>query len=402
MKHLNEYQSFISEKLILEQLLLESNVVYSNKFKKALTKMPENAIAKKLLEIENQDLDIVSNFFDIKIDNDNVLTFTPDRIAQQILNDEKEFVSYSGRRGGWLTNNIRTNGAIFARLGFEPQTEEVYAPRYGEQGEVISKITSEKTGKTWCYVKFTNGEGVYNVEKLRTIQQDLKKIVFTRNRQEVRIGRAIRVLLTAYKIPVIAADIETFVNEFRAVLAIMNDVFLRFEIVEGDDLGFWYHRRNYEHPHRGNLGSSCQAVGRLDWLEIYIKNPQTVKLLILKSENSDDKICGRALLWKLDDGRTLMDTIYVNKDSDMNVFREYANAKNIVQINWNDTFTAHISPGRLDKYPSIDNMNNLNYETGEISNKPFPGSQYVQWSQDDDEEWEDDYDHNHDDDDDDY
>lgn len=402
MRHLNEYQDFILEKLILEQLILESNVIYSDKFKKSLTKMPENEIAKKLLEIENKDLDIVSNFFDIKIDNENILTFTPDRIAQQILNDDKEFVTYIGRRGGWLTNNTKTNGAIFARLGFEPKTEEVYAPNNTDAGEVISKITSEKTNKTWCYIKFPNGEGVYNLEKLRPIQQDLKKVVFSRNRQEIRIGRAIRVLLTAYKIPITDSHIETFVNEFRSVLAIMNNIFSRFEIVEGDELGFWYHRRNYEYEHRGNLGSSCQAVGRLDWLEIYIKNPQTVKLLILKSESSDDKICGRALLWKLDDGRTLMDTIYVNKDSDANVFREYATAKEIVQMNWNDRFTAHINPGRFDKYPSIDNMNNLNYETGEISNKNFTGSSYVEWSQEDGDEEEDDYGHDDDYDNDDY
>jgi len=36
MKHLNKYGNFIVEKLILEQLLLESVVVYSNKFKKII------------------------------------------------------------------------------------------------------------------------------------------------------------------------------------------------------------------------------------------------------------------------------------------------------------------------------------------------------------------------------
>jgi hypothetical protein len=391
MRSLNKYEDFIIEKLILEQLLLESNVIYSSKFKKALTKLPDNEIAQKLLEIENKDLEVVSNFFDIKIDNDNILTFTPDRVAQEILGDTREFVKYQGRRGGWLTNNIRTNGAIFARLGFTPTTEEVFQPNNNDAGEIISRVTSENTGKTWCYVKFPTGEGVYNIEKLRPIVEDKQKIVFTRSRQEIRIGRAIRVLLQTYNYPVTDAKIETFVNEFRAVLSIMNDVFSRFEIVEGDDLGFWYNRRNYEFPHNGTLGGSCQAVGNLNWLEIYIKNPQTVKLLMLKSENFDNKIIGRALLWTLDDGRQVMDTIYTSKDSDRNVFIEYGNAKGYLQMNYTDTFVAHINPGEFDQYPSVDNMNNWDPKTGKISNRYFTGSTGIIWSEnDDDEEWQDD------------
>ena len=388
MKHLNKYGNFIVEKLILEQLLLESNVIYSGKFKKVLLKMPDNEIAQKLIEIENKDLEVVSNFFDIKVDNDTILTFTPDRVAQQILNDEKEYVLYQGRRGGWLTNDVVKNGAIFARLGFTPQTEEVFHPNNTDPGEVVSRITSDKTGKTWCYVKFPTGEGVYNSEKLRAHVIDKPALVFKRSRQEIRLGRAIRLLLTAYSVPVTDAQIELFVNDYRAAFSIANNVFSRFEIVEGAQLLYWYHRSRYEFPHQGMLGSSCQAVGREDWLQIYIDNPQTVKLLILKSENTDEKIIGRALLWTLDDGRILMDQIYTSKDSDTRVFREYADAKGYVQINYRETFTAHLNPKPegFGAYPSVDNMRQWNRESGQISNKNFPGSREIIWSQGDDDE----------------
>ena len=396
MKHLNKYGNFIVEKLILEQLLLESVVVYSNKFKKVLSEMPDNEIAKKLLEIEKEkeDLEVVSNFFDIKIDSDAWLMFTPDRVAQQILNDEKEYVLYQGRRGGWLTNDVVKNGAIFARLGFEPKTEEVFHPNNTDPGEVVSRITSEKTGKTWCYVKFPTGEGVYNSEKLRAHVVDKPSLVFKRSRQEIRLGRAIRLLLAAYNVkastpfPIVDAQVELFVNDYRAAFAIANNVFSRFEIVEGEQLLYWYHRDRYEFRHQGMLGSSCQAVGRRDWLQIYIDNPQTVKLLILKSENTDAKIVGRALLWTLDDGRTLMDQIYTSRDSDNRVFREYAAGKGYVEVNYNNTFTAHLNPKPegFDAYPSVDNMRHWNRETGQISNKNFPGSREIIWSQGDDDE----------------
>jgi hypothetical protein len=399
MKHLNKYDNFIVEKLILEQLLLESNIVYSNKFKKVLSKMSDNEIAQKLLEIENKDLEVVSNFFDIKIDDDTILTFTPDRVAQQILTDEKEYVIYQGRRGGWLTNNVETNGAIFARLGFTPKTEEVFQPNNTDTGEVISKVTSKKSGKTWCYVKFPSGEGVYNQDKLRVQVVDKPNLVFKRSRQEIRLGRGARLLLRAYGIPVTDSQIEGFVNDYRAAFSIINDVFSRFEVVEGEQLLYWYNRDRYEFPHMGMLGGSCQSVGRRDWLQIYIDNPQTVNLLILKSENTDEKIVGRALLWKLDDGRTMMDQIYTSKDSDVRVFREYAAAKGYVEVNYGTTFTAHIKPEEFDKYPSVDNMRQWNPATGQISNKTFRGSKEIIWSdeEDDDEDFFDDDDYDDDD-----
>jgi len=383
---------------ILDRLLLESDVIYSDRFKRVLDKMGENKFAKDLLEIENKDLNTNANFIDIKKDNDSVLTFTPDRIAQEILKSEKEVVIYQGGHGGRLTNNITSNADIFDKLGYVPKEARAYEPKAGEIGEVISKNQSDKTGKVWCYVKFQEGEGVYNQEKLKPGQEELKKIVFNKNRQDIRIGRLIRSLLNLNGITGFSnSDIEKFVNDFKGTLKVINDAFSNFQIVQGDDLGFWYHRDNYLDKHKGSLGTSCQAVGRLDWLEIYIKNPQTVKLLILKSEDDSNKIVGRALLWKLDDGNTLMDRIYTTKDSDVKIFTDFAKDNGWEFIDsegaYEKTFVAHIKPGEFDNYPSVDTMNKWDPKTGKISNRPFPGSDEIYWSEDDeydDDEYDDD------------
>jgi hypothetical protein len=378
---------------ILEKLILESNVIYSSKFRNILSRIKDNRISEELLKIENKDLDIIANFFDVKIDNDNVVTFTPDRVAQQVLSEKKELYRYIGGRGGWLTNNLVTNGTVFGILGFVPKTTEVYRPNNTELGEIVTRYKSEKTGKTWCYVKFQGGEGVYNFEKLQLTEQDTDKIIFTKSRQEIRTGRAVRLLLQANGLTFSDSEIEQFVNSFRSILSVINNVFGRFEIVEGDDLGFWYHRKNYLHPHKGTLGSSCQAVGRLDWLEIYIKNPETVKLLILKSDEDFDKIIGRALLWKLEDGSTLMDYPYTSNDSDYKVFQEYAKTKGWKSVEEDDgEFIAYIKPGTFDKYPSVDNMNNWDSSTGKLSNIYFKGSKPIMWTEHDhDEDEEDDW-----------
>lgn len=388
---------------ILESLLLESEVVYSDKFKKVLNKMPDNEIAKNLISIENKDLDVSSNFIGIKNDDDSVLTFTPDRIAQEVLKSNKEAVSYQGGNGGWLTNNQDANANIFSALGYVPKQKEVYAPKPGEVGEIISKVRSEKSNKLWCYVKFEGGEGVYNFEKLKDAKDQLKKLVFSKSRQEIRIGRLVRSLLTLNNITVTDSEIEKFVNDFKATMKIINDVFSNFEIVKGDDLGFWYHRKNYLDPHKGNLGSSCQAPGRLDWLEIYIKNPETVSLLILKADTDDTKIVGRSLLWKLDDGSVLMDYIYVMNDSDTKIFKDYAKHNEWYCINNEDdydkTYVAHVKPMEFEKYPSVDTMNQWDPKTGKISNRSFPGSRYIQWTEDhnDDDYYEENYDDDYDD-----
>jgi len=372
---------------ILESLLLESNVIYSDKFRRVLEKIPTDPVSKKLMEIENKDLEVIFNYIDVKSDNENVLSFTSDKIAQEILKSDKQVVNYVGGAGK-LTNNLELNKEIFGQLGYVPKAKETYDPTPVEVGEVISKFKSLKTGKVWCYVKFENGEGVFNEEKLKDAKDQLGKLVFAKNRQEIRIGRLVRGLLSANKITGISdSEIEKFVNDFRATLKVMNDVFSNFEIVEGDQLGFWYHRKNYIDPHKGSLGSSCQAPGRLDWLEIYIKNPETVKLVILHSDVKYDKISGRALLWKLDDGTHLMDVIYVSKDSDHKIFSDYAkhNGWHDANTNYTDTFTAHVKPITFDKYPSVDTMCNWNPETGQISNRTFPGSRHIQWSEDDDD-----------------
>jgi hypothetical protein len=77
---------------LLERLLLESNVIYSDKFKKVLTKMTDNTIAKQLLDMENKDLDVLSKF--------EVISVTAENGDQDDAYYKETFLSKSG--GGWI------------------------------------------------------------------------------------------------------------------------------------------------------------------------------------------------------------------------------------------------------------------------------------------------------------
>ena len=319
---IKNYQDFINESL---ELILESDVVFSDNFRKIIKKI-ESPIAKKLIEIENQDLPVRSNYFDIIPAKNDKVSFLDDRRAQDILKTEVNKVRYSGS-GGWL-KHTDANKDIFDKLGYTPSTPTAYEPNTNDVGEVVKETVSETSGNTYCWVKFSDqsgqfrGEGVYNKQRLSPLD-DRQKQIWSRGRQEIAVGRGIRAILATTGEKFLDKDIEQFVNLYKAQIDKFNDKFQYFEVVTGRDIAHWYHNRNY-YEKSGQLGNSCMASAPEEWLEIYTENPNQVALVIYKSQDDTDKIIGRALLWTLDDGKKFMDRIYTNKDSDIQLFRDYA------------------------------------------------------------------------------
>ena len=376
---IKRYFEFINESI---GLILESDVVYSKMFRSALTKI-ENPISKILLDVENKDLPVTSNYFDIAKGKNDHLSIISDRKAKEILGDTKEIVRFIGSGGGWLKHSD-ANKSIFQQLGYEPEGD-AYQPNSSEAGEVISKMTSQTSGKVWCYVKFPEGKGVYNLEKLRVIDEKLKD-VWLKNRQEVRIGRAIRALLTIAGESVLDKDLEVFVNQWKATVDKINDRFQYFDVVNGQDIGHWYNYLNYR-ERNGSLGSSCMSNVDQNYFDIYMTNTDVCQLLILKSEEDDSKIVGRALLWTLSDGKKFVDRIYTIQDSDVQLFREYSkeqdwyykqhnNSSNLARVITKEgdmidlgNMVVIINKGLYEAYPYLDTLKYFNSKKGTLSNQ---------------------------------
>ncbi len=330
---IKRYLDFINESL--DFLLLESNVIFSDKFRRALTKI-ESPIAQKLLDIENKDLNTQSNYFDVQLSKNDTLSFTPDRKAQEILGDTKELYRFVGSGGGWLRHS-EANRVLFDKLGytFEEGTEP-YKPNSRDIGEVLGKVTSEESGKVYFWIKWKGGmgtsqegvdlgQGVYNQDKLTLIDSSeaLLRQVWSKNRQEIKVGRAVRALINLTGEKFLDKDYEQFVNMFKSTIDKLNDKFSFFEVVSGSDIHYWYDNRKY-FERKGTLGSSCMAGADESWLEIYTENPDQCQLVIFKSQDDENKIVGRALLWTLTDGKKFMDRIYTINDSDVNLFKDFA------------------------------------------------------------------------------
>ena len=110
---IKKYSDFIKENL---EFILESNVVFSDNFRKAMTKI-DHPMAKAILGVENNDITVQANYLDIEFSKNDTITFTPDRKAQKILGDTKEVVRFTGSGGGWLKHKESNNG-LFEKLGY--------------------------------------------------------------------------------------------------------------------------------------------------------------------------------------------------------------------------------------------------------------------------------------------
>ena len=121
-----------------------------------------------------------------------------------------------------------------------------------------------------------------------------------------------------------AQHLEEFVNAYKAARQPGE-----FEMVDGIDIGYWYYELNYE-SQNASLGDSCMKGEECEnFFNFYAKNSDKVSMLIMKSRYDDEKIIGRALVWKLTkpEGRTFMDRIYVNYEHDYENFKNYARNK---------------------------------------------------------------------------
>ena len=127
-------------------------------------------------------------------------------------------------------------------------------------------------------------------------------------------------------------DIESFTNEVKLQRTKNDNVFDRFKILKGEDIVTYYNSDKYDSRSfsGSNLGKSCMRSDSCgEFIEFYAKN-EGANLVVLMSDEEEDKILGRAVLWDieyLDDkkvDRKFLDRIYYVYDSDLLLFKEFA------------------------------------------------------------------------------
>ena len=326
-----KYEDYISEKAVYK-LLLESKVIYSKKFINLLNKMKANKLATQLLNLYSKDVDgVTQNYIDIT-DLKDAVSFTPNRKVQELTKDKPEtwVITSSGR---YLTTSDR-NDKLFEALGYDKAKYDCWAPDTDAVGLILAETVSRTSGKIYVMFKEYEGEriGVVNKEAMEPTESEDQRIWST-SRNNIKIGRLVRAILTSSKISFTDSEIEQFTNTYKATYDFAKDALKQFDIIQGNKIAYWYDEENYVGG-GGSLNNSCMASVGSDYFDIYTENPQ-VSLVILYGEGGDIKddkytdtlIKGRAILWdaKLD-GQPIkfMDRIYTTHDADVELFKQYA------------------------------------------------------------------------------
>jgi len=392
-----KYGDYISEKVVYE-LLLESKVVYSKKFINLLNKMKANKLATQLLSLYSKDVDgVTQNYIDIT-DLKDAVSFTPDRKVQELTKDKPEtwVITESGK---YLTKSDR-NDKIFEALGYDKVKYDCWAPSTGEIGLILAETVSRTSGKIYVMFKELEGEriGVINKAAMEPKEAEDQRIWST-SRNNIKIGRLVRAILNAAKIPVTDPEIEQFTNQYKATYDFAKDALKQFDIVKGDKIAYWYDEENYVDG-GGSLNNSCMASVGSDYFDIYTQNSQ-VSLVILYGDGgsitndkyTDNLIKGRAILWDAYlDGISVkfMDRIYTTQDADVELFKQFAEKngwwfKKRQSMEPSEDFTDGNSVRRgtievkldsadFEYYPYCDTMCYIDSSTGMVSNQYWDDS----------------------------
>ena len=227
----------------------------------------------------------------------------------------------------------------------------------------LNRMREEDTDKEqsldhWIRVKWANSKGSLDFRGWKE------------QRTEMSIGRfATRALSGAKKIiSISSSDIEKFVNEYKSRVKFLNDIDSKFELVSGEDIRKWYLESSYQMS-KGTLSNSCMRYSKCQkYLDIYVKNTEVCQLLVLHGMDND-KITGRALVWKTTSRGTYMDRPYTNLDSDISVFKSYArkngwlthgDVRNLLEVKLNGIEEEY--------YPYMDTFALFNYKKFILSN----------------------------------
>lgn len=342
-----KYDEYILENKLVE-LLLEAKVTFRRDFWTLIKRLKDsgNRIAGELLSLDSTDVNIQQNIISLSDDNDKINIISDTRKQKYAL-IHSDYIYRRDRR-------LIQYGFVFPTGDYPPVNTEGFiinvTPYPGIPNRYIARFQ-------------VDGGEIWNVEPNGLVEIPLKLT-------SISVGRFAVKILTAAKVSYTAKEIEDFVNTFKAEYdATHSNAFRHFYLVSGEDIRKYYFETNYEMPRKGSIWNSCMRYDRCQlYLDIYVKNPDKVSMLVLLG--TQDKVKGRALIWKLDSpsGVTFMDRIYTKNDNDINLFRMYAKengwitkttqTNNITDINLPGD--AHISVNldnfEFDYYPYMDTL----------------------------------------------
>ena len=137
-------------------------------------------------------------------------------------------------------------------------------------------------------------------------------------------------------------ELDKFVSK---VIAQLTDINSQFKILRGEKL-----LEAYKNDH--GVSTCMTGPSKTPYIMLYVENPKNVGLLVTPT--------ARALIWKSDQGKTLIDRVYCSGYTDYELYRKYAKQNNCVlldeHINKRNPkgFTVTLNKARNNQFPYCD------------------------------------------------
>ena len=301
---------------------------------------------------------------------------------------------YSVRFRQFLTEIVKSK-----KPGFEVANFILLAEQSNQVEDDITFIDMTDSNDKVSFIQLNRVKRMYDLQKKEiedegkvlhtTFEQWVERVALSEEsspwknqRTDLYIGRFVNRVYEKGGKKIDSTEIERFVNTYKAKFDSFKSGESRFEEVSGEIIKHWYNKNNYE-TILGQLGNSCMKNPSCkNFFNIYTENPEVCSLLILKSEVDLDKICGRALVWKLSDGRTYLDRVYTVRDSDFQLYEDYAKKRNWLleeDMEYRDfsNMIVNLKHWKFEQYPYMDTFKCLNvnesYLTSDDDKWPGPG-----------------------------
>jgi hypothetical protein len=188
----------------------------------------------------------------------------------------------------------------------------------------FKQLYNTETDKEYTLISIGNSEDTISYidsYKLVDYKGDIRKLkssddLWKKNRTDVKVGRFINKFF-----PNTFTDraIEDFVNKWKSATSKSPN----FQVWKGPDIKNAYKSNDYHFAESSNnpLMNSCMN-DEIHLVDFYSYCPTCSVIVLL---DDDNKILGRALLWKDSEGRMIMDRVYYVYDKDYYKFIRLAN-----------------------------------------------------------------------------
>ena len=391
MSKILRYNNFLNESKL--ELLLEANMQFSTDFLSVVASV-QNPIAEKILKLYKTEVDVDTNYIDIS-DKENFLKFKSDKRVETACT-----IKDPGEVYDMLSKKLFPSSAEIYIIGTDEFRKYISE---NQPARIVKKLTSDddrlsdslkasmqrasmQRGLSLYHIKWNFGGKEYDAiigsDGIRKGEKAVKP-------QEVRVGSLVQSLLKKSGEEVDGSELEDFVVKFNSeVRSRKENIFQNFKIVKGEDIRNYYLYSSYE-SNEHTLGGSCMRHHKCqDYLDIYVKNPNQVSMVILFSEKNPDKIRGRALLWNVEYDKgydaVFMDRIYINNSPDTELFKKFAKKSGFIYkkdqdyskegFMYDDKLTeiqrieVKLENKSFDKYPYVDTLTYYTPWSGKLNN----------------------------------